>query len=450
MATNPNSPISRTSQAPSTASVGVPEKPADEARLLLDAFETFTNASSSLENAFKQLEERTRRISEELDAKNRQLKQSLREKAVVQNYLSRILQSLPCGVLVLDERGKITMCNPVASQILRLPSGKPGRRRALGRRHQTPELQEYLTASAAARDEGKEVEVPFGSSPRKKALAISVTPLTGSAGRRIGSLHIIRDVTEMKALQERNKRGERLAAMGEMAVELAHEIRNPLGSIELFASLLEQELPRSSDTGRWAENIRIGSRSLNNIVSNMLQFANPLAPEFQPVNLHELVDEVLGFTDPILRQRDVRAERELTAVRTEVTGDRELLKQMLLNLVLNALQAMPAEGRLRLATRDADSLPGDVPFRGIVLQVEDSGLGIPAENLERVFDPFFTTNKNGTGLGLSVVHQIVDQHSGVIAVRSTVNVGTTFAVFLPAVRIHPATTENDCTCLKTY
>lgn len=450
MATNSNSPVSRAPQASSTCAGSASEKPGDGARLLLDAFEMFTHASSSLELAFKQLEERTRRLSEELAVKNHQLKQSLREKAVVQNYLSRILQSLPCGVLVLDDRGAITMCNPVAAQTLGLSSGKPRRRPVLGRGRASPELRGYLKAASDASSEGGEVEVQFGSGHRARALAISVTPLTSSAGRRIGSLHIIRDVTEMKALQEQHKRGERLAAMGEMAVELAHEIRNPLGSIELFASLLEQELPRSSDTGRWAENIRIGSRSLNNIVSNMLHFANPLAPTFRRVDLHGLVLEVLGFTEPILRQREVRTERQLTAMRTDVTGDRELLRQMLLNLVLNSLQAMPAEGTLRLATRDADSLPGGAPFQGVVLEVEDNGLGIPPENLERIFDPFFTTNKNGTGLGLSVVHQIVEQHSGVVTIRSTVNAGTTFAVFLPTVRTHPATTENDCTCLKTY
>jgi signal transduction histidine kinase len=268
-----------------------------------------------------------------------------------------------------------------------------------------------------------------------RVLATTGSDLTDPAGAVAGTLHIIRDVTEMKLLEEQGKRGARLSAMGEMAVELAHEIRNPLGSIELFASLLEKELPSGSDPARWAENIRVGSRSLNNIVSNMLHFANPLSPAFAEVNLHEVIEEILRFTEPIMRQRDVTVEKDLAAAEPALYGDHELLKQMILNLVLNSMQAMPSRGMLLVRTREVDHLPGGAPCGGFELQIKDSGVGIPAENLRRIFDPFFTTNRNGTGLGLSVVHQIVDKHSGFIKVESEVNVGTTFTIVLPNVRL---------------
>jgi signal transduction histidine kinase len=268
-----------------------------------------------------------------------------------------------------------------------------------------------------------------------KVLATSGSVLDDATGRPSGTLHIIRDITEIKALQEQSKRGERLSAMGEMAVELAHEIRNPLGSIELFASLLEKELPADSDMGRWAENIRIGSRSLNNIVSNMLHFANPFSPAFAQVDVHGVISEILRFTEPIMRQREVAVEQNFQASEPQVYGDRELLKQMILNLILNAMQAMPSKGNLQLTTRATSTLPGGAPCGGIEIQIRDSGIGIPRENLERVFDPFFTTNKNGTGLGLSVVHQIVDRHSGFIGVESELNVGTTFTIVLPNRRL---------------
>ncbi len=268
-----------------------------------------------------------------------------------------------------------------------------------------------------------------------RILATSGTPLAGSSGEPIGTLHIIRDVTQVRALEEQGKRGERLAAMGEMAVELAHEIRNPLGSIELFASLLQKELPAESDTARWADNIRVGSRSLNNIVSNMLHFANPLSPSFGEVDLHEVVSEILQFTEPLMRQRAVSVRQRLESKNPEVCGDRELLKQMLLNLVLNSMQAMPSNGSLVVATRGVGELPGGAPCEGVELRVQDTGVGITPENLGRVFDPFFTTNRSGTGLGLSVVHQIVDRHSGFIRVESEVKVGTTFTIVLPSARI---------------
>jgi signal transduction histidine kinase len=150
------------------------------------------------------------------------------------------------------------------------------------------------------------------------------------------------------------------------------------------------------------------------------------------VNLHEVIDEVLHFTDPLTRQREIHVERNLDASDPLLCADRELLKQMMLNLIMNSMQAMPARGTLAVSTRNTTQLPGGAPCRAIELEVRDTGLGIPAENLDRIFDPFFTTNKNGTGLGLSVVHQIVDCHSGYISVNSEVNVGTAFAIVFPS------------------
>jgi len=213
--------------------------------------------------------------------------------------------------------------------------------------------------------------------------------------------------------------------MGEMAVELAHEIRNPLGSIELFASLLVKEL--SGDPKRWAENIRMGIRSLNTIVSNMLHFTNPAAPEFSMLDLHELIEEVVKFAAPIMQQRQVHVAMDLSAASPVICGNRELLKQMMLNLVFNAMKAMPSEGSLTIRTRNIGRTTEEV-HELLELQIRDTGVGIPPENLNRIFDPFFTTNKNGTGLGLSVVHQIVEQHSGSIRVSSEVNQGTTFTI----------------------
>ncbi len=416
---------------PSVFPVAQAGEASGETRLLLEAFEMFTQASSSLEAAFQQLQARAQYLSDELEVKNRELGKSLREKEEVQNYLNTILESLPCGVLVLDEENKVALCNPVALQILGEPEcslQKTGMREL----REGP-MRDYF--SSCGKGDKQEVELPYLCGGATRFLSTSGTRLTDGCGHKIGMLHIIRDVTEMKALQEQSKRGERLSAMGEMAVELAHEIRNPLGSIELFASLLEKELPGDTDPGRWAANIRIGSRSLNNIVSNMLHLANPLSPTFAPVNLHEAINEILGFTGVITRQRGVMVESRLEASRPMISGDRELIKQMILNLVLNALQAMPSRGSLTLATRDVSQLPGGAPCSGLELMVQDTGFGIPPENLCRIFDPFFTTNKNGTGLGLSVVHQIVDRHSGFIHVDSEVNVGTTFTIVLPSTQL---------------
>ncbi len=413
-----------------------------EARLLLDAFEMFTQASSSLESAFEQLKARAQRLSEELAAKNRELKKSLREKEEAQSYLKTILECLPCGVLVQDEEGRLNLSNPVAAELLGLAVSRGGRPRKKTRPlHHTP-LGPYFEASAQARPEGRESEFCFPVDGKPRVVAASGTALKSASGQRIGTLHILRDITDIKVLEEQNKRGERLSAMGEMAVELAHEIRNPLGSIELFASLLEKELPEG-DARRWAENIRIGSRSLNNIVSNMLHFANPLLPAFAHVDVHDLIREVLGFTDLIMNQRGVNVQRQLNAADPLIRGDRELLKQMILNLILNAMQAMPSQGSLTIRTRNVEAFPSGKPGPGFELTIQDTGIGIPPENIGRIFDPFFTTNKSGTGLGLSVVHQIVDRHSGYVHVSSSVNIGTTFTMVFPAARPDSKTTRED-------
>ncbi len=397
-----------------------------EARLLLQAFEMFTQASSSLESAFTQLQAKAQRLTEELEAKNLELERSLLEKHEAQNYLRTILERLPCGVFVLDEHGNLALCNPMASDVLRSSRSKSSGTEPCNGPVLSEEMRNCLTDSVSADGTHAEVEIPLAGRSKKRILATSGTPLMNAAGSKIGTLHIIRDVTEVKALQELNKRVERLSAMGEMAVELAHEIRNPLASIELFASLLVKEL--SEDPKRWAENIQIGIRSLNTIVSNMLQFSNPLTPVLSKVDVHEVVQEILKFSDPIMSQRQIRAETNLNAEDPVIPGDRELLKQMMLNLIFNALKAMPSQGSLRIRTRNSSIANGEPQSKVLELQIQDTGIGIPPENLNRIFDPFFTTNKNGTGLGLSVVNQIVKVHAGSIRVSSKVNRGTTFTI----------------------
>ena len=405
--------------------IAVPQKPeAGEAGLLLKAFEIFTQASNSLEVAFSQLQGRVHRLTQELESKNLELEKSLRDKEEAQSYLKTILEKLPCGVFVLDGKGDLALCNPVASEVL-----EEAHCITAGHRDQpflSLEMRNSLIPSKSADTCRAEVEIPVVSGDKKRVLSTSWTPLTDAAGTQIGTLHIIRDVTEVKTLQEQSQRVDRLSAMGEMAAELAHEIRNPLGSIELFASLLARDL--SGDPGRWAESIRIGIRSLNTIVSNMLHFANPLSPVFSSIDVHEIVEEILQFSDPIMRHREIHVETRLNARNPVITGDPELFKQMMLNLIFNAMKAMPAQGSLTISTRNP-KLPGDCgPSPRLELKIKDTGIGIPPQNLKRIFDPFFTTNKNGTGLGLSVVHQIVEKHAGSIRVSSRLNRGTTFTI----------------------
>jgi PAS domain S-box-containing protein len=415
-----------------SSSIGM-ESDSGETRLLLEAFEMFTQASSSLESAFSQLQEHAQRLTEELEAKNQELEKSLREKEEAQSYLRTILERLPCGVFVLDDNGDLTLCNPIASEVLEQSQSQSPNLRKRRKPVLSAWMRNYLSSSVSSDGANDEVEIPFANGNKQRILATSGTPLTDATGVQVGTLHIIRDITEMKALQEQSKRGERLSAMGEMAVELAHEIRNPLGSIELFASLLVKEL--SGDLKRWAENIGIGIRSLNNIVSNMLHFANPLSPAFAEVDIHEVIQEMLKFTDLLMSQRQVEVVKQLNAENSLIWADRELLKQMMLNLILNSMKAMPSRGSLIISTQNTQPL--HFPRESLEIKIQDTGIGMPPEIMGRIFDPFFTTNKNGNGLGLSVVHQIVERHSGSIGVSSEVNRGTTFTILFAGGPIGP-------------
>jgi signal transduction histidine kinase len=216
---------------------------------------------------------------------------------------------------------------------------------------------------------------------------------------------------ELQKEREERVRLERLAAMGEMAMELAHEIRNPLGSIELYASMAE---------GEHARQIVRSVRLLNHTVSNILQFGTAILPVIRRVSFRELLDGVKGVLGPIAQQKQVR----LTTVcdpRCIGAADFELMHRALLNLVLNALRETPAQGQITVSA----AMEGP----HVAIQVEDTGPGIPADVLPRIFDPLFSTNQRGNGLGLPIVQRIVESHGGTIDV-TTSSAGTAFHICL--------------------
>jgi signal transduction histidine kinase len=217
---------------------------------------------------------------------------------------------------------------------------------------------------------------------------------------------------ELQKEREERIRLERVAGMGEMAMELAHEIRNPLGSIELYASMLE---------GEYAQQIVQSVRLLNHSVTNVLQFGKPIMPSPAAMSVKHLLDGIRVFLDPVARQKRIQIVTDC-ANDCIVAADHELLHRMLLNLVLNALREIPAEGRIRLRAWLRAS--------EVVIEVEDTGPGINDEQILRIFDPMFSTTREGCGLGLPIVKRIVDTHNGTIAVRSS-RTGTQFLISIP-------------------
>jgi len=218
------------------------------------------------------------------------------------------------------------------------------------------------------------------------------------------------------------KRAERLCAMGQLSAGLAHEIRNPLASIEGAANVLRRE-SQSRDTHReFLDIIRKESRRLNNLLTSFLDFAKPRPPNMKRVELNDLLDSVMVLARHACDGRALEVKKEIQPGLTTLDCDPEQLKQVLLNLLMNAIQAMPQGGTALLRAEGDDGR--------VAIDVCDQGLGISDQNLDRIFDPFFTTREAGTGLGLSVAHQIVTQHGGTLTVVQNSDQGTTIRVSL--------------------
>jgi signal transduction histidine kinase len=261
---------------------------------------------------------------------------------------------------------------------------------------------------------------------------LSSFPVMDPKGDKIGTAMTLQDISQLKRLEEKANRTDRLAAMGEMAAEIAHEIRNPLGSIELFATTLKKDLEGFGELKLFAEHISLGVRSLNNIISNLLLFIRPhQKPAFKVVDILAPLKDSLAFSYELVetKKSNIDVVIEISSDPLFVYGDADLLKQVWLNLIMNAVQAMPDGGRLMISARKRHCRETDSDFIEVLFM--DTGEGVSGANISKIFNPFFTTKKKGTGLGLAIVHNILKVHGGDIDVESSEDKGTVCRVRMP-------------------
>lgn len=403
--------------------------------LLQQAFTVFSRASQQLQQSYEELKIRADRLALELAQTNEELQRQLAEKERISNFLNNILESIRSGIVVFAPDGSIALTNDPALELLELARDPRGRqcREVLGDTRVGALAREFI-ADLSAAPRTIEVELDPGDAGRRRIHSLTFAPVLDRNRQRAAALMVIQDITRLKLLEEQAVRTNRLAAMGEMAAQLAHEIRNPLGSIEIFASLLSRDL-KGDPNQKLADNIVIGVKSLNAVVTNMLTFTRTIAISRERVDFNELVGETLGFLEQVLQVQGIELQLELGADIGEVDIDPELFKQVILNLAQNAINAMEkaSPARLMVRTGPAAMENGEA---GVELVIADSGCGISADNLTKIFDPFFTTRKGGTGLGLSVVSQIVEKHGGLVTAESELGVGTTIRIQLPAQTAH--------------
>ena len=396
---------------------------------LRQAFVDFQVRSEKLERAYGAMQEDFKKVNLELDRKNLELESSLAKQEEVQTYLDSILQAMDNGVVGVDTEGVITHFNAAAALVTGFePEAVLGSRYSdifAGKKSESAILSTLVSGCEVKRDE----RILWTKTNQPIPILYHTAVLKDRSGKKLGAVEVFSDMSRVKALEKEMHQAKTMAALGEMSATVAHEIRNPLGAMGVWAGLLERDIepgdPRRKTLGRITE----GLSKLNKIVSNLLVYTRPMAAEFRKVPLYTLLEEIVDFTQIEIERlgRDITVQKNFLGFEElHVLVDPEKINQAVINLCLNAVQAMENGGTLRVEIeRDAGE------SRYVSFSVCDTGLGISKENLGKIFDPFFTTKEDGTGLGLAIVKKIIESHGGLIDIKSERGAGTRVRCFLP-------------------
>ena len=387
----------------------------EERELLHAAFRSFDEAAQTLQQSYSALTTRVEQMDLELAQSNDALRRQLCDNEAMRVHLDGILESLSIGVLVMDDCETITRSNRAAEVLLSTTDDALRNRRA----------SEILAAAGlGVCDRPQRIG--------QTVVSISQVPLHNDSGERSGHLILFQDVTRVYQLEEQLQRKERLAGMGELIGRIAHEIRNPLGSIELFASMLQRDLGEQLSAKRYAQQISQAVQSMDRLLSNLLLYTRPVRLACGWHSPESLIDESIKLAAHAMTKVPVEIRVDIGQEIHSIWCHDGQLKQVLVNLVLNAAQAMPNGGVVAISLFREP--PETLGLPAVRLTVRDSGIGIDPAHRSRIFDPFFSTKDEGTGLGLAIVYSIVDAHQGRIDVESTVGQGTRCSIILP----HPA------------
>ena len=365
------------------------------------------------------------------------------------DFFRGLIEGMRCGILTIDRDGRVVMINEHARGILeleRLPSAGDPLDMALAGH---PQLAQILRESFSMSSLPNRAEIDLRCrSDRGKTIGFTLSMVPGDDGTPVGAAIFFKDLTYVEHKEEQERLRDRLAALGQMAANLAHEIRNPLASIAVSCSLLKRRVDGADPGTRdLLDKIIAEVRRLNRTITSSLEFVRPLSLTLAPASVETVLDEAFTVATGRRGRPGVAIERVYRTASEPMLMDRAQLRQVFENLLLNALEAMGESGRLvvECATAPApvsastpyrpagarDSDPWQGFDRYAVVRITDTGSGIAEEHLDKLFYPFFTTKKQGSGVGLSMARKIVDSHRGLIDVESRPGAGTTFTVRLP-------------------
>jgi len=351
--------------------------------------------------------------------------------------------SLRNGVLAVTVDGTVAVMNDVAYRIL----GLPARRSDIGRPFTgvlqgQPEVARIIAGAFDLAHLPNRAELRLKST--NKVIGYTISQVHDSRGRLTGATLFFKDLTRVEQLEERERLRDRLAALGEMAAAIAHEVKNPLAGIEVMAGILKRQLPESQDAQTILGDIIKEAKMANAIVLEVLEFVRPIRLQVEHMSLLDVIKDAIALADTHAPRGKVDVTLAIPGDLATIQGDPHQLRQLFTNLLINAFEAMSGRGSVRIhATelpfeRDEEAPTGGDALVGAMVQVDvtDDGPGVPPDVVDRIFSPFFTTKPQGTGLGLAIVRKIVNAHDGRIDVQVPASGGTQFRVTLPVSSDH--------------
>jgi two-component system nitrogen regulation sensor histidine kinase GlnL len=353
-----------------------------------------------------------------------------------QQLYALIVENIGEAVIALDPQERISLFNPAAQTLTGMSE-----KHCLGRifsecfGHQKILCRLVEKALSAGRSISDHETVELQRSKKSLPVSATVSPLFTQSGEQQGAVLIMRDLTQIRTLEDAIRRADRLSMVGTMAAGLAHEIKNPLGGIKGAAQLLQMELDAGSPLTEYPQVMIRETERVNNIIEELLDLSRSKPVIRNEVNIGKILNEIILLQSQAFSEKELKFKIYLDPSIPSILGDENLLTQLFLNLIKNAGEAIEEAGEIRVTTRiDSDyhlSAPGERSVPLVKIVIEDDGPGIPAEQGERIFTPFYTTKTGGTGLGLATCQKIVCDHHGLLSVKNRKEGGCAFTISLP-------------------
>lgn len=352
-------------------------------------------------------------------------------------FFRHLVFNLRTGVVAITRDGRVAAVNELAYRVLGLPPqpddvGRPFAE-VLG---ECPEVLQVLEEAFEVDDLPNRAEMRLRKTGR--AIGYTLSRIHDDAGVLVGATLFIKDLTRVEQMEERDRLRDRLAALGEMAAAIAHEVKNPLASIEVIAGVMKRQLADHAEALESLNDIIKEAKMANAIVVEVLEFVRPIQLQVEKATLAEILDDSVTLAEGKMRRGTISIDTVIAPDVPELVADEHQLKQLFCNLIANAFEALGGQGHVEIR---ASMVPAeDEPVENtepesprLAVEIRDNGPGISEDDIERIFSPFFTTKPQGTGLGLAIVRKVVDAHDGRIDAVSAPGRGATFRVTLPVV-----------------